>query len=212
MKSDLQTLSGITLPQVRSLAESRLLHEPEEYDGDHHLNPDYHDWVVSNAVKDAAVLMPLVARDDEISVVLTKRAEQLSAHSGQVAFPGGKIDDTDASPEAAALREADEEIGLSPGNVEVLGRLPDYYSGSGFRIAPIIAIMDAGASVAANPDEVDYVFEVPLSFLMNPQNHQRGSRVFEGTRRHYLEMPYGDHYIWGVTAGIIRVMYERLFR
>lgn len=105
--------------------------------------------------------MPLVERDGEMSLLLTKRADKLNSHSGQVAFPGGKIDDTDDGPEAAALREAEEEVGLATHHVEILGRLPDYFTGSGYKIAPIIGIMDATAVVEANPDEVDYIFEVP---------------------------------------------------
>lgn len=201
-----------TLSDLRVRASERLHHDADEHLGDFTLNPDFRQWITSKATKEAAVLMALVEREDELSVLLTKRADKLSSHSGQVAFPGGKIDAEDDSPEAAALREAEEEVGLASRHVEVLGRLPDYFTGSGYKIAPILGIMDSHAVVEANPDEVDYIFEVPLSFLMNPDNHVRGSRVFEGKERHYLEMPYGDHYIWGVTANIIRVLYDRLYK
>ena len=167
--------------------------------------------MLDRVFKPAAVLIGLVERDGEAQVILTKRTEKLSNHSGQVAFPGGKIDDDDASPEAAALREAWEEIGLDINEVDILGRLPDYYSGSGYLIAPVIGAVSASAGYEINKDEVDYKFEVPLSFLMNPDNHLHASKFFAGKDRHYYEMPYEDHYIWGVTAGMIRVLYDRVF-
>lgn len=201
-----------TLDDVRQRTSERLKFTPGEHMGDYTLNPEFHKFVLSNATKDAAVLVPLVERQGEVSILLTKRADKLSSHSGQIAFPGGKIDPEDAGPEAAALREAHEEVGLENRHVEVLGRLPDYYTGSGYKIAPFIGIMNAEAVIEANPDEVDYIFEVPLSFLMNPDNHISGSKMFKGTERYFLEMPFGDHYIWGITAGMIRVFYDRLYK
>ncbi len=204
-------LQSFTLEHVRGRVLDRLKYDDGEHDGDYHMNPDFRDWVVSDAAVNAAVLIGMVERQEGVCVVLTKRAERLTSHSGQVAFPGGKIDAEDGSPEAAAMREAEEEIGLENRHVDILGRLPDYYSGSGFRIAPILAIIDPAASISANLDEVDYVFEVPLAFLMNSDNHKTGSRMFDGSERFYLEMPYKEHFIWGVTAGIIRVMHDRVF-
>lgn len=206
------TKAGFTLEELRMRASQRLNYTDGEQVGDFTQNPDLRKWVMSKATKDAAILMPLVERQGEVSLLLTKRADKLSSHSGQIAFPGGKVDADDAGPEAAALREAHEEVGLATDQVEILGRLPDYYTGSGYKIAPIIGIMNANAVVKANPDEVDYIFEVPLSFLMNPDNHVRGSRIFEGRERHFFEMPFGEHYIWGITAGMIRVLYDRLYR
>jgi len=203
--------SDFSLEEVRRCIGGRLRDCRDEHDGDYRMNPDFKDQVVSGAVTDAAVLIGMVERVEGVCLIFTKRAEQLNAHSGQVAFPGGKIDNNDASPQAAALREAHEEIGLEENAVEIIGRLPDYYSGSGFRIAPVLGIIDPAANYEANPQEVDYVFEVPLAFLMNPQNHQTGSRWFEGGERFYLEMPYKEHFIWGVTAGMIRALYERVF-
>lgn len=203
---------NFTLDELRLRASERLNYREGEHFGDFTLNPDFHKWVMSKAVKDAAILMPMVERDGEISLLLTKRADKLNAHSGQIAFPGGKIDAGDEGPEAAALREAEEEVGLANHHVEVLGRLPDYYTGSGYKIAPILGIMNADALVEANPDEVDYIFEVPLSFLMNPKNHIYGSREFEGKERFFLEMPFEGHYIWGITAGMIHVLYDRLYK
>ncbi|EKF17214.1 CoA pyrophosphatase [Nitratireductor pacificus] len=185
-------------------------HGPEDY-GDHGLNPDMKSLIMRPGLRDAAVLIPVVDHADGASVILTQRAAALRNHSGQVAFPGGRIDPEDASPEAAALREADEEIGLAPGIVDVVGRMPDYSTGSGYRIAPVLAIVRPGFALTINPDEVDAAFEVPLSFLMDPANHRRESRIWNDRERYYYTMPFGDRFIWGVTAGIIRTLYERLY-
>lgn len=200
-----------SLDDVRTRASSRLKFDPGDHDGDYSRNPEYYEYVVTNATKPAAVLIPFVERHGETHVILTKRTEKLKSHSGQVAFPGGRIDPGDTSPEIAALRESDEEIGLKNEHVQLIGRMPDYFTGSGYKIVPVLGIADSNVRLRANPDEVDYIFEVPLSFLMNPENHREGSRMFRGSRRYYLEMPFGEHYIWGVTAGIIRVIYDRLY-
>jgi 8-oxo-dGTP pyrophosphatase MutT (NUDIX family) len=204
-------LAALTADDLRALARVRLAGELPGPQGDHVHSPGHDDWVLSRAIKPAAVLVPFSQRDGGLSIILTKRHDNLRSHSGQVAFPGGKIDPEDASPEAAALREANEEIALDPAMAEIIGRLPDYHSGSGYRIAPVLALVSPQAVLAANPDEVDYVFEVPLAFLMDPANHKRASRMFQGAERHYLEMPYNEHYIWGVTAGILRLLHDRLF-
>lgn len=203
--------SRISLADARTILQKQLSYAADEFDGDFYLNPSSKDEMLAREFKHAAVLIGLVERDGEAHVILTKRTEKLSSHSGQVAFPGGKIDDDDASPEAAALREAWEEIGLDINEVDVLGRLPDYYSGSGFLIAPVIGAISASADYLINEDEVAYKFEVPLSFLMDPANHLRSSKFFAGKDRHYYEMPYDGHHIWGVTAGMIRVLYDRVF-
>ncbi len=196
---------------VRSRLQSRLAFSVDDLDGDFLMNPGSRDYLVSNAKKEAAVLIGLVERFEEAHVVLTKRADWLASHSGQVAFPGGKIDAEDTSPEHAALREAHEEVGLEGHHVELIGRMPDYYSGSGFKIAPVIGFINSEAKLEPNPEEVDYLFEVPLQFLMDSDNYNTGSRVFMGKQRHYLEIPYGEHFIWGVTAGMIRVLRDRVF-
>ena len=149
--------------------------------------------------------------EGEATILLTKRAHDLPSHPGQIAFPGGKIEAGDDSVEAAALREAQEEIGLFPAHVEVLGRGSDYLTGSGFHIAPVLALVAPDAELTLNRREVADAFEVPLSFLMNPANHRRGSRIWQGVERTFFEMPYRDRYIWGVTAGILRVLYEQLY-
>jgi 8-oxo-dGTP pyrophosphatase MutT (NUDIX family) len=181
------------------------------YFGNHRSNRELQHPGVRDGLRDAAVLIPVVDRTDGASIILTKRTEKLRHHSGQVAFPGGSIDPTDASPEEAALRETEEEIGLDRSFVKLIGRLPDDISGSGFRVAPMLGIVRPGFLLTLNVDEVDDAFEVPLGFLMNEANHSRESREWQGRMRHYYVMPYGDHYIWGMTAGIIRVLYERLY-
>jgi 8-oxo-dGTP pyrophosphatase MutT (NUDIX family) len=184
----------------------------EEYDyGDHRFNPGHPRVTGPRSLRDAAVLIPVVDHGPEASVILTKRAEKLASHSGQVAFPGGRIDPTDISPEAAALRETEEEIGLGADHIEVIGRMPDYVSGSGYRIAPVLSIVRPGFHLTLNEHEVDAAFEVPLRFLMDPANHAQNSREFDSRVWTYYDMPYGDQRIWGVTAGIIRTLYERLY-
>jgi 8-oxo-dGTP pyrophosphatase MutT (NUDIX family) len=163
------------------------------------------------ATKPAAVLVPVVARA-EPTVLLTLRTPDLKSHSGQIAFPGGRIDPTDVSPLAAALREAEEEIGLDRALVDPIGYLDLYLTFSGFRILPMVARVAPDHALAINPAEVTEVFEVPLDFLMQPLNHQRHSRMWrEGIERHYYAMPFGERYIWGVTAGILRNLYERIY-
>jgi 8-oxo-dGTP pyrophosphatase MutT (NUDIX family) len=162
------------------------------------------------AYRDAAVLVPVVAYAPEARVLLTRRTEHLPSHAGQIAFPGGKIEPTDASPAAAALREAAEEVGLA-GNVVVIGPLHTYLSRTGFRIVPVLARVEPDYVLSVNRDEVADVFEVPLGFLMNPANHRRATRIYAGIERHFYEIPYGDRYIWGVTAGIIRSLYEQVY-
>ncbi len=159
----------------------------------------------------AAVLIPLLARPEGVTMLLTRRASTLRQHSGQIAFPGGKIDREDDGPLDAALREAEEEIGLSRHNVTPLGFLAPYFSTTGFRITPVVALMDADAPLSLNHGEVESVFETPFSFLMDPANHQTHEREWKGQMRRYFAMPHGDHYIWGVTAGIIRMLWLRLY-
>ncbi len=179
--------------------------------GDLDLNPDT--WAKAGvaAVRPATVLIPVVDRAAP-TVILTTRADHLPNHAGQVAFPGGKIDPGDATPAAAAQREAFEEIGLSPALVEPLGYLDLYLTFSGFRILPTVARVAPDSVLTPNRSEVDDIFEVPLAFLMTPENHRLRSRDWKGLLRHYYEMPYQDRYIWGVTAGIVRNLYERIYR
>jgi 8-oxo-dGTP pyrophosphatase MutT (NUDIX family) len=159
----------------------------------------------------AAVLIPLLSRPEGVTMLLTQRSSALRQHSGQIAFPGGKIDRDDDGPLDAALREAEEEIGLSRRNVTPLGFLGPYFSTTGFRITPVVALMDADSPLSLNHGEVEAVFETPFSFLMDPGNHQTHEREWKGQMRRYFAMPHGDRYIWGVTAGIIRMLWLRLY-
>ncbi len=179
--------------------------------GDHQLSPEIATFTASQPPRHAAVLVPVVARD-QLTVLLTQRSHELPDHAGQVAFPGGKIDPADPDPLAAALREAEEEIGLAPRFAAPLGYLDAYLSGTGFRIVPVVALIEPGFALALNPSEVADAFEVPLAFLMAPENHARHSREWRGQQRTYYAMPFGERYIWGATAGILRNLYERLYR
>lgn len=158
----------------------------------------------------AAVLVPVVDHP-EPGVLLTMRTSDLPSHAGQIAFPGGKIDRTDASPLAAALREADEEIGLDSALIEPIGYLDLYLTFSGFRILPVVARVIPNYALRINASEVADAFEVPLSFVMDTANHKKASRQWKRVTRYYYEMPFGERYIWGVTAGILRNLYEKLY-
>jgi 8-oxo-dGTP pyrophosphatase MutT (NUDIX family) len=159
----------------------------------------------------AAVLIPIIARGGEATVLLTHRSAHLKDHPGQIAFPGGKMALSDATPIHTALREAKEEIGLEGRFVEPIGYLDPYLSSTGFRIIPVVAIIDPEHQLVIDPNEVESTFEVPLGFLMDPTHHEQHTREWRGAMRRYYAMPYGEHYIWGVTAGIIRTLYERVY-
>ena len=161
-------------------------------------------------VRPAAVLIPVVDHPQP-TVLLTQRSAHLNDHAGQISFPGGKIDAIDASPLDAALREAEEEIGLSREFIDPIGYLDLYATGFGFRILPTVARVKPGFKLHINASEVDDAFEVPLAFLMDPANHQVHSKEFRGMERSYYAMPFAERYIWGATAGILRVLYERIY-
>ncbi|HEY8194756.1 MAG TPA: CoA pyrophosphatase [Hyphomicrobium sp.] len=207
------TTTGLDATALEKLARSRLLANPPilngpQSPGDDDLNPDIGRFAAN--LRHAAVLIPIVARSP-LSVILTERTEHLSAHAGQIAFPGGKVETHDASPLAAAMREAREEISLDPVFIEPLGYLPPYRTGTGFIITPAVALVRPGFRLVADPAEVADVFEVPFAFLMDEANHKIDSRVWRGAERRFYAMPYGERYIWGATAGIIRALYRRLF-
>lgn len=178
--------------------------------GDLDLNPEI--WVRAGvkAERPAAVLVPIIDRS-EPTVLLTLRTAELASHAGQVAFPGGKIDPADESPVAAAMREAREETGLAPTLIEPIGYLDLYLTFSGFRILPTVARVKPDFTLVPNPKEVTEVFEVPLKFLMTPANHERKTRDWNGFARDYYAIPYQNRYIWGITAGILRNLYERVY-
>ena len=178
--------------------------------GDLDLDPVLWERAGVSATRPASVLVPVVDRS-EPTVLLTQRTAELTSHAGQVAFPGGKIDPNDKSPVAAALREAKEEVGLAPVLVEPIGYLDLYLTFSGFRILPTVARVKPDFALTLNPREVTEAFEVPLAFLMNPDNHQRKTRDWKGIQREYYAMPFENHYIWGITAGILRNLFERVY-
>jgi 8-oxo-dGTP pyrophosphatase MutT (NUDIX family) len=194
----------------RRRVNERLVHNGEAV-GDHLLNPEIADLLLNIERRAAAVLVPVIHRVPEATILFTERTGGLRAHAGQISFPGGRIDPEDSSPEAAALREASEEIGLKPEFIETVGRAPDYLTGSGYHVAVVVALVRPGFELSLNSDEVADVFEVPLSFLMDPDNHQKGTRLWHGAQRSFFEMPFESRHIWGITAGIVRILYERLY-
>jgi 8-oxo-dGTP pyrophosphatase MutT (NUDIX family) len=151
----------------------------------------------------AAVLVPIIAHPSGLTVLFTQRTAHLRAHSGQVSFPGGRAEPGDASPEETALRESEEEIGLARRRVEVLARLPEYFTRTGFRVTPVVGLIEPPLELSPDPGEVEAVFEVPLAFLLDTRNHQRHTREFQGAPVGYYAMPYGDRNIWGATAGML---------
>lgn len=174
--------------------------------------PVYGDEVLSGldrAPVPAAVLVPVVM-GPEPSVLLTKRTSHLSKHAGQVSFPGGRIDPADSGPEAAALREAWEEIGLNPASVEVLGRLTDHVTGTGYRITPVLALLPPALSYRLSAHEVDEIFELPMRVVMDPAAPRRQRQHVGGVWRDYWVWPHPEHFIWGATAAILVQLAERL--
>ena len=157
----------------------------------------------TQALVAASVLFPIVLREGGPAVLLTQRTEHLRDHAGQISFPGGRAEPGDPSPEYTALREAEEEIGLAARHVEIAGFLPEYRTVTGYRITPVVGFLTPPFTLRPDSSEVAEVFEVPLAFLLDPANHQRHSREYQGTTRYFFAMPYGRHYIWGATAGII---------
>ncbi len=161
------------------------------------------------ALTPAAVLVPIVLHADAPTVLLTQRTAHLRDHAGQIAFPGGRVEPEDAGAEAAALRETEEEVGLARDRVEIVGYLPEYRTSTGFRVTPVVGFVTPPFALQADPFEVAEVFEVPLSFLLDPANHQRHQVHWRGALRQYYAMPYGDYFIWGATAGMLMSLYRR---
>jgi 8-oxo-dGTP pyrophosphatase MutT (NUDIX family) len=189
-------------------ARERLQKASRGVGGDHVLNPG---MTAFATYREAAVLIPVLERS-QLMVLFTLRTPKLSAHAGQVAFPGGKIEPGDSDPAAAALRETEEEIGLDPTTVTIVGSLDPYLTGTGFRIAPLLGRV-ASPPVAwnINRDEVAEVFEVPLAYVLTAENMLRKSRVLGGRERSFYEMEYAGHTIWGATAGMIVDLYQRMY-
>lgn len=158
----------------------------------------------------AAVLFPIVQRGEGPTVLLTQRTDHLRDHAGQISFPGGRIESGDASPLAAALRETEEEIGLARQHVEILGYLPEYLTNTGFRVIPVVGLVTPPFTLQPDPFEVADIFEVPLAFLLDPVNHQQHEIFWRGRQRQFYAMPYGERFIWGATAGMIRMLQQAL--
>lgn len=156
----------------------------------------------------ASVLVPIVERPEGLSVLLTRRAAHLHDHAGQISFPGGRAEPEDLTAERTALREAEEEIGLAPSVVDVLGSVGHYVTVSGYRVTPVVGLVRPPLELRADEFEVAEIFEVPLGFLLDPANHHRNSVVYNGWRRHYFAMPYREYYIWGATAGMLMNFYR----
>lgn len=168
------------------------------------------DGAADGPLTPAAVLFPIVLREAAPTVLLTQRTAHLKDHAGQIAFPGGRVEASDRSPVDTALRETEEEIGLARSHVEVLGYLPEYRTGTGFRVTPVVALVRPPFALSLDAFEVAEAFEVPLAFLLDPANHQRHSLHYRGAQRQYFAMPWGEYFIWGATAGMIRSLCERL--
>ncbi len=163
------------------------------------------------SIRPAAVLIPVIPRPHGPTALLTQRPDTMASHPGQVAFPGGKVDNIDADEVAAALREAEEEVGVDPSSVELIARSAPYVTGTAFRITPVIGVLPPDFEARPDPTEVADVFEAPLEFLFNTTNHQTGQAYWKGRHRRYVEMPWQGFRIWGVTAGIIRDLYANLY-
>lgn len=151
----------------------------------------------------AAVLVPLVDRADELTVLFTQRASHLKSHAGQVSFPGGKTEPHDSSAEETALRETEEEIGLGRAHIDIVGRLGQRTTGTGFQVTPVVGLIRPPFELSPDPGEVDTIFEVPISFVLDPTNHKTETRLIKGLEREFYVMPYGDFYIWGLTARLL---------
>ena len=164
------------------------------------------------ALRPAAVLILVVNHPQSPTVVFTQRTAHLADHAGQISFPGGRCDEEDCTPERTALREAEEEIGISPERVTILGRIPEYRTVTGFSVTPVVGWAEPPLEYRPDPHEVDAVFEVPLQFLLDPANHRHESAFFKGRMRNYWAVPYGERFIWGATAGMLITLQRILAR
>ena len=182
--------------------------EPDKRRGDHNLNPGTYpeDQPV---LTPAAVLVPLINRPEGLTVLLTERTDHLANHAGQVSFPGGHTEEGE-TPEETALRETEEEVGLDQDKIALLGRLDFYVTRTGFMVTPVVGIVEPPTEVYPDPREVAEVFEVPLDFFLDPENHEQHSYFYQGKDRYFYAMPYDGHYIWGATAGILVNLYQFL--
>lgn len=198
------------MAHARQSAQGRQWLRPEV--GDHNIYRPENDLPENELpLKPAAVLLGLVEREGGLHVLLTKRSEQLKTHSGQVSFPGGKCDPGDRDAVATALREAEEEIGLTSSHVQVIGAMEDYETVTGFSITPVVGFVRPNFALKIDPNEVDDVFEVPLDFILDPKNQQIQTREWQGKQRHYYVFPHDRYHIWGATAAML-VHFSTLIR
>jgi len=179
---------------------------------DFELNPELEALADAEHKRPAAVLIPVIEGAKQASILFTQRTDELPTHAGQISFPGGKMDIGDTNVVETALREAREEIGLEAEYIDTIGFLDDYITSTGYRISPLVAVIRQGYSITPDRREVAEVFDVPLSFLMNVQNHEMHSREWRGAQRKFYAMPYGNRFIWGATAGMLRNLYEWLYK
>lgn len=201
--------SGVDHHRINPNRILRALQAPARASSDYDLNPD---WTPAarRALRPASVLVPLVQRGAGLDLILTRRPMWLKHHPGHVAFPGGKQEPSDPTPLAAALREAEEEIGLAPADVEVLGYFDTHETVTDFRVTPFVGLVSPDFRAVPDRSEVDEVFEVPLAFVLDPDNMQVHARRWKGRRRAYYAVPYGPHYIWGATARILKALSDRM--
>ena len=176
-------------------------HDADTVRGDHDLNPGFR--LPLDRLREAAVLVPLIDRPEGLSVLFTQRTAHLSAHAGQISFPGGRRETHDRSSEDTALRETEEEVGIAREYIEVIGRLDTYLTRTGFRVTPVVGLLKPPFAVSPDPTEVDEVFEVPLTVILDPAMPERHSREFMGQTRYFYAFPYEQRYIWGATAGML---------
>jgi 8-oxo-dGTP pyrophosphatase MutT (NUDIX family) len=210
----LSAQSGVGRRWAPGTAISQVLQDDDGRDlggrrrGDHDLNDE--GMRPPPPLRSAAVLVPLVDRPDGFTIMLTQRSADLRHHAGQISFPGGRVEPEDSSAQSAALREAEEEVGLPHHRVQLLGTLDTYETRTGFEIIPVVGLVTPPIALRIDANEVAEVFEVPLAFILDPVNHERHSRVYQGVRRQFYAMPFGERYIWGATAGMLVNLFEVL--
>ena len=212
-----------TLPLAVTLQESspderiallriHLAHPPDTR-SDYDLNPGMRTEAPPvESLTPAAVLVPIVGHKSSPTVLLTKRTDHLRDHAGQVSFPGGRVEVVDDGPNDTALRETDEEIGLHRDHIEIVGQLADYETRTGFNVTPIVGYVRPGFDLKLDSFEVAAAFEIPLEFVLDPRNHQKRSRMWKGTERHYYAMEYDSYLVWGATAGMLVNLYHRMIQ
>ena len=202
MSADFEKLLRVKLDPLDYVAR-----ETDRLRSDNDLNPG---WDNHPETRPAAVLAPIVKRAGGWTMLFTERAKETPAHPGQISFPGGRVQADDSSAVETALRETEEEIGLFRRFIEPVGAWDRYDTITGYRVTPIVGLVEPGFELKLDPREVASVFEAPLDFLMNPANHEKREAQYQGRTRYYYVMPWRDHFIWGATAGMIRALYERL--